>query len=302
MEVNEYFDKIATLETTKQRGDEFERFCYNYLCTQYEFTSLYKAVWMLKDIPFEIAQKLKLDSKKDRGIDAIAQLRLDNNKFIGIQMKYRYDEDSVTAWTKLATFVGSLYGDIFAGGLFLTNQKSVCNTIKHRNIQFILLGNFEKLSTTELDKVLKFNSFDITDEVLLPEIEEQPLKFEYNETLKYNCKRCHFCSNNKTDLVRHLKKKFICTAIKSNEDRNNQLNELNNNNPKEKVFCCSKCKKQLSTKFSRDRHEEKCTLDFVEEHLTQTADINLPVSIGVNNGSINITINNNNLKPIVKNK
>ncbi len=62
--LNEYFKKISILPTTKAKGDEFEHFSINFLKTQYEYISAYSNVWLLKDVPTDIATKLKLSTKR----------------------------------------------------------------------------------------------------------------------------------------------------------------------------------------------------------------------------------------------
>lgn len=292
--LNQYFKEIKELTTTKEKGDEFELFCLSLLKTQYEYISAYKNVWLLKDIPHDIALKLNLTTK-DKGIDAIAQLRVDENKFFGIQMKYRSNEDSVVSWTGLSTFVASLYGDYFVGGILITNQNKVCSHIKHRNIQFILLGNLQKLSLLELDKILKYrkNHNKVEDipliktdikvehkeeEKIVETIEEEKkfkceiCKFNTNiekyftlhlinnkicsEILDYSCTRCGKVYTSKRNLIDHFHHAPKCLPSKLDIDTKELLIAWSNKN--EKPFQCKYCPKKFSQTSSKYRHEKEC--------------------------------------------
>ena len=88
------------LRNKKIKGDIFEYFTQLYLLHIYKL----KNVWLLKDLPEDIREKLKL-TKKDYGIDLIGQD--DEGRFYAVQAKFKKrDVKSRVAvtWKQLSTF------------------------------------------------------------------------------------------------------------------------------------------------------------------------------------------------------
>ena len=88
------------LRNKKIKGDIFEYFTQLYLLHIYKL----KNVWLLKDLPEDIRNNLKL-TKKDYGIDLIGQD--DQNRFYAVQAKFKKrDVKSRVAvtWKQLSTF------------------------------------------------------------------------------------------------------------------------------------------------------------------------------------------------------
>ena len=63
------FTEMRTRANKKIRGDLFEEFCVLYL----KYVKRYPHVWLLKDVPEDILQKLSL-KRRDMGIDIIARI------------------------------------------------------------------------------------------------------------------------------------------------------------------------------------------------------------------------------------
>jgi predicted helicase len=73
--------EIRARENTKIKGDIFEEFCVLYL----KYVLNYKNVWLLKDTPDDILEKLGM-IRKDMGIDIIVE---NDGIFQAIQCKYK---------------------------------------------------------------------------------------------------------------------------------------------------------------------------------------------------------------------
>ena len=86
----------------RERGNTWEEFCLLYL----QATGKYKAVWLLKDMPQDVSERIKLPKKMDNGIDIVAQLKGKEEKYIAVQCKYRKKLSGKVSWTTLSTFTG----------------------------------------------------------------------------------------------------------------------------------------------------------------------------------------------------
>ena len=89
------------LETAKQKGDLFEELVRLYLSTCPEYKTQLSDVWLLADVPRNVARKLNLP-KADEGIDLIAKTR--SGYFWAIQAKYRSDGKTALNTRDLAKF------------------------------------------------------------------------------------------------------------------------------------------------------------------------------------------------------
>ena len=63
---------VATLPTTKAKGDAFEALCAAFLRTDPRYVAELKSVWLRHEVPAAIAKRLNLPSSGE-GIDGIAQ-------------------------------------------------------------------------------------------------------------------------------------------------------------------------------------------------------------------------------------
>jgi superfamily II DNA or RNA helicase len=76
---------VATLPTTKAKGDAFEALCAAFLRTDPRYVAELKAVWLRHEVPPAIAKRLNLPST-DEGIDGIAQTH--DGDFWSFQCKF----------------------------------------------------------------------------------------------------------------------------------------------------------------------------------------------------------------------
>ena len=106
IECQSFYEKPAhTLQEIKQRdnkkikGDIFEEFCLLYL----KNIKNYDNVWLLKDVPDDILNQLKM-VRNDMGIDIIVE---HNNLFYAVQCKYKKPNTfrkNILSWKQLSTF------------------------------------------------------------------------------------------------------------------------------------------------------------------------------------------------------
>jgi uncharacterized C2H2 Zn-finger protein len=72
------------------------------------------------------------------------------------------------------------------------------------------------------------------------------------------CKRCGHVSGQRTDLIKHLRRKKTCAPTKEDIDVTILLDELLPTGSKEKAFQCGKCDKVYSTRQAKSRHMKTC--------------------------------------------
>jgi len=87
----------------KQKGDLFEHLVKAYLQLEPEYASKLKHVWLHREVPLDLLQKLKLPVT-DQGIDIVAETN--DGEFWGIQCKYRQQTDQSLTWREISTFAG----------------------------------------------------------------------------------------------------------------------------------------------------------------------------------------------------
>jgi hypothetical protein len=96
------FSEMRMRDNKKTRGDIFEEFCVLYL--KYANTKGYKNVWLLKDVPDAILDKLAL-KRRDMGIDIIVETI--DEKYVAVQCKYKKHTGcklNILSWRSLSTF------------------------------------------------------------------------------------------------------------------------------------------------------------------------------------------------------
>ena len=94
------FSEMRMRDNKKVRGDIFEEFCVLYL----KYVKGYKNVWLLKDVPDAILDKLIL-KRRDMGIDIIVETS--DEKYLAVQCKYKKHTGcklNILSWRALSTF------------------------------------------------------------------------------------------------------------------------------------------------------------------------------------------------------
>ena len=104
------FSEMRMRDNKKVRGDIFEEFCVLYLkyanANANANTSAkgYKNVWLLKDVPDAILDKLIL-KRRDMGIDIVVETS--DEKYVAVQCKYKKHTGcklNILSWRALSTF------------------------------------------------------------------------------------------------------------------------------------------------------------------------------------------------------
>jgi hypothetical protein len=104
------------------------------------------------------------------------------------------------------------------------------------------------------------------------------------------CPRCHYDTNHKHHLIRHLNKKIECTTLHSQETRTNILKELIHDN--DKPFKCH-CGCSYSHASSFSRHKKTCTvIPSQPDLIKQVAELQAKL-LQVQSNPTHITNNNN---------
>jgi predicted helicase len=96
------FSEMRMCDNKKIRGDIFEEFCVLYL--KYANAKGHKNVWLLKDVPDSILDKLIL-KRRDMGIDIIVETS--DEKYLAVQCKYKKHTGcklNILSWKALSTF------------------------------------------------------------------------------------------------------------------------------------------------------------------------------------------------------
>lgn len=87
-------------DNKKLRGDMFEEFSLLYL----KYVKGYKNVWLLKDVPEDVLEKLTM-KRKDMGIDLIIETA--DTTYMAVQCKYKKHvgtKQNILSWSTLSTF------------------------------------------------------------------------------------------------------------------------------------------------------------------------------------------------------
>lgn len=124
------FDDIYSItenQTKKEKGDLFELFTYYLFKHDPRLNNNLQNIWLYKDIPKKIIDKLKLPAV-DKGIDLLSKI---NDKYYAIQCKFRQDPNETITWSSLSTFFGLSFGitNKIASGFFVTNTYNLCQEV-----------------------------------------------------------------------------------------------------------------------------------------------------------------------------
>jgi len=136
--------EIHARKNTKIKGDMFEEFSVLYL----KNVKKYNNVWLLKDVPDDILEKLNL-KRRDMGIDLIAE---NNGLYYAVQCKYKkhtgHKKYNVLSWKVLSTFYAlCLKTGPFDKYIVMTNCNYVRHAVKQNEKDLsICLKSFENIT------------------------------------------------------------------------------------------------------------------------------------------------------------
>jgi hypothetical protein len=177
------FSEMRMRDNKKIRGDIFEEFCVLYLkhANANANAKGYKNVWLLKDVPDAILDKLIL-KRRDMGIDIIVETS--DEKYLAVQCKYKKHTGcklNILSWRALSTFYAlCLRTGPWDKYIIMTN----CVYTRHQgkktpqDVSYCLktLQNITKDEWLRMCNVngVKIGSEDIKIEQVI--VEEEPLK------------------------------------------------------------------------------------------------------------------------------
>src|ERR1700686_1482284 len=87
---DDFWDRARKVSNA-EKGTAFERLTQLYLQTAPEYRTKLHDVWLLRDVPREVRERLNLPGPRDEGIDLIARTR--QGKYWAIQAKFRSERD-----------------------------------------------------------------------------------------------------------------------------------------------------------------------------------------------------------------
>jgi superfamily II DNA or RNA helicase len=116
----------------KQKGDVFEELVKAYLLLEPEYASKLKHVWLHREVPQAVRQKLKLPAT-DQGIDLVAETN--DGEFWAVQCKYRQDTDHSLTWRDISTFTGLAFGVCrgFTFGIICSTTERITHVLKDQD-------------------------------------------------------------------------------------------------------------------------------------------------------------------------
>ncbi len=107
----------------------------------------------------------------------------------------------------------------------------------------------------------------------------------------YNCDRCGYQTYKKYLLIKHLKRKNLCSPIINNVLPKDIINVLK----QEYKYKCIYCDKKYLNRISKFRHQKKCK-ELQSSETTDTNDIKIDEEPIENSNSINIFNQNDKIK------
>jgi len=180
--------EIHARKNTKIKGDMFEEFSVLYL----KNVKKYNNVWLLKDVPDDILEKLNL-KRRDMGIDLIAE---NNGLYYAVQCKYKkhsgHKKYNVLSWKVLSTFYAlCLKTGPFDKYIVMTN----CNYVRHAVKQnekdvSICLKSFENITKDQWLSMCNVHNYkleninDIDESILNNSTEDSTILSEILEDTK----------------------------------------------------------------------------------------------------------------------
>jgi len=116
----------------KQKGNLFEELVKHYLLLEPEYSSKIAKVWLLKEVPTILVERLKLPPQ-DKGIDLVAETK--EGEYWAIQCKYKQESDQSVTWREISTFTGLAFGVCrgFSFGLIASTTERITKVLKDQD-------------------------------------------------------------------------------------------------------------------------------------------------------------------------
>ena len=173
----------------KQKGDLFEQLTKHYLLLEPEYASKLKSVWLLREVPTDLANRLNLPSK-DKGIDLVAETK--DGDYWAIQSKYRKKSNQSITWGKISTFAGLAFVVChgISYGLIASTTERITNVLKGQDkIGFAALDVWQGLDEKFFKRLQ--NHLYQRREVLKPRQPRPHQKNAIADALTYFVKKKH---------------------------------------------------------------------------------------------------------------
>jgi superfamily II DNA or RNA helicase len=197
VQLDKQLEKLTKSSQSKLAGDTFELFTKYYLETAPQYRTLFKKVYLLKEVPSKIKQKLRLPDT-DEGIDLITETF--DKKYYAIQCKYRSDPNqTLTVKGDLATFSNLTFNYCKK-----ISHAIVCATVNKppkkvkliKNVSYITIDTWLSLDDNQ-GEAFKLIQNKIKGKIIKPKkLNPRPHQnIAINKTLK------HFKSNNRGKMI-----------------------------------------------------------------------------------------------------
>jgi predicted helicase len=95
---------VDPFQTTKAKGDAFERLVQLYLAIDPQYRTKLRKVWLYDEVPQKVRRHRRLPAR-DKGIDLIAET--EEGRYRAIQAKYRAEASRSLTFRELSTFARS---------------------------------------------------------------------------------------------------------------------------------------------------------------------------------------------------
>ncbi len=147
------FKQTFAILPDKQKGDLFEELVKAFLLLDPEYATKLRHVWLHREIPASIHNKLQLPSA-DKGIDLIAETK--EGEFWAIQCKYREESNHSLAWREVSTFTGLAFGVCrnISFGLICSTTERITHVLEtQERIGFCALDVWQNLDSEFFDRL-----------------------------------------------------------------------------------------------------------------------------------------------------
>ncbi|HSW61956.1 MAG TPA: Helicase associated domain protein [Dissulfurispiraceae bacterium] len=142
---------IADLSSEHDKGNAFENFAKALLALDPRYQ--YKAVYLRREIPSSIRERLALSGIQDNGIDGVA-VTVDD-ALHPFQCKFRSDSNDTPTYSELATFLAT--SERADSRLIITNTTNVTAKIQNqRNVSCIIANSLDRLDSDFFDRLRSY--------------------------------------------------------------------------------------------------------------------------------------------------
>lgn len=123
----EFTTQLSALDNNKEKGDYFEVLCKYVFKFHPKYQDNTRTAYLFHEIPIFMLNAINIPDK-DKGIDMIWENI--EGELYAVQCKFRTDTEDTIPWKELSTFAGLTYlADNVKGGIFMTNQDSICKEL-----------------------------------------------------------------------------------------------------------------------------------------------------------------------------